>query len=214
MCFAGLVGLFPRISWRYVVLDEAQVIKNEQTNIARGLRKLHFQNTLLLTGTPLQNNLHELWSILNFLYPDIFQTSTVFDREGISTDAKALNSAHYMLRAFMLRRTKDLVEKEVPPKEEIKVNVALSPLQRQLYMSVLSDNKALIGDGEAGPKTKDFQKLTKYVHCDCTAKYTAIERYRSTSPPPTHTHTHTPHLCMLSVYAVRVDIDVASLCCL
>ena len=145
------------------MLDEAQVIKNEQTNIAKALRKLHFQNTLLLTGTPLQNNLHELWSILNFLYPDVFRTSTAFDREGVSTDAQALNQAHHMLKMCMLRRTKDLVEKEVPPKEEIKVNCALSPLQRQLYTALLSNNMGLLGDGDNGPRKKDFQQLSNLL---------------------------------------------------
>jgi SNF2 family DNA or RNA helicase len=59
-----------RMHWRYMVLDEGHVIKNEESQISKAVRGFHFQNALLLTGTPLQNNLRELFALLNFLFPE------------------------------------------------------------------------------------------------------------------------------------------------
>ena len=72
-------ALVQKIVWRCVVLDEGHVIKNEATEISQSVRKMHFVTAILLTGTPLQNNLTELWALLNFLYPDAFPERAVFD---------------------------------------------------------------------------------------------------------------------------------------
>lgn len=61
------------------MIDEAHKIKNEDSQLSQVVRKLHTECKLLLTGTPLQNNLHELWSLLNFLLPEIFSNSDLFD---------------------------------------------------------------------------------------------------------------------------------------
>lgn len=68
-----------KIKWHYIVIDEAHKIKNEESKLSQLVRKLNNENKLLLTGTPLQNNLHELWSLLNFLLPEIFDSSEMFD---------------------------------------------------------------------------------------------------------------------------------------
>ena len=73
-----------RTYWRYIVLDEGHVIKNEASQISRALRGFNKEATLLLTGTPLQNNLHELWALLNNLYPTIFPPSTAAAFDGES----------------------------------------------------------------------------------------------------------------------------------
>jgi len=65
--------------WEYVIVDEAHKLKNEDSQISKRLRQLDSRYRLLLTGTPLQNNLHELWSLLNFLLPEIFSSSDDFD---------------------------------------------------------------------------------------------------------------------------------------
>lgn len=66
-----------KIHWRYLVVDEAQRIKNDKAILLKILRTFEVEKRLLLTGTPLQNNLHELWSLLNFLLPDVFNSSDV-----------------------------------------------------------------------------------------------------------------------------------------
>jgi len=68
-----------KISWNYVIVDEAHKIKNEESQISLVIRTFKTQHKILLTGTPLQNNLHELWSLLNFLLPELFNNSEVFD---------------------------------------------------------------------------------------------------------------------------------------
>ena len=68
------------VHWRYLVLDEGHRIKNEKTALYDRLRLVKAQRKLLLTGTPLQNNLHELWALLHFLHPELFADSNTFDQ--------------------------------------------------------------------------------------------------------------------------------------
>jgi Superfamily II DNA/RNA helicases, SNF2 family len=70
-------GVFKKFNWRYMVIDEAHRIKNEKSKLSEIVREFKTTNRLLLTGTPLQNNLHELWSLLNFLLPEVFTSSDV-----------------------------------------------------------------------------------------------------------------------------------------
>ena len=83
-----------RFSFQYIIIDEAHKIKNEDSQTSKRIREIKSSYRLLLTGTPLQNNLHELWSLLNFLLPEIFQSSSDFDEwfdlknDGSLTDAQ------------------------------------------------------------------------------------------------------------------------------
>ena len=94
-------------------------------------------------GTPLQNNLHELWSLLNFLIPDVFSSAEDFDEwfdmDTDDTDVKhsLIQQLHKLLRPFMLRRLKSEVEKSLPPKKETLLYVPLSEMQRKLYKQCL-----------------------------------------------------------------------------
>lgn len=73
-------SVFKKFNWRYMVIDEAHRIKNEKSKLSEIVREFKTTNRLLLTGTPLQNNLHELWSLLNFLLPDVFNSSDVSNK--------------------------------------------------------------------------------------------------------------------------------------
>ena len=73
------MGPLLKFRWEYLIVDEAHKLKNEESQISQRLRQLDSRYRLLLTGTPLQNNLHELWSLLNFLLPEIFSSSADFD---------------------------------------------------------------------------------------------------------------------------------------
>jgi SWI/SNF-related matrix-associated actin-dependent regulator of chromatin subfamily A member 5 len=111
--------------WRYIIIDEAHRIKNEVSILSKVVRYFNFQFRLLLTGTPLQNNLHELWSLLNFLLPEVFNDSEIFDswfklKEG-EAETEVMNQLHKILKPFMLRRLKTDVEKEIPPKKGKKI---------------------------------------------------------------------------------------------
>jgi SWI/SNF-related matrix-associated actin-dependent regulator of chromatin subfamily A member 5 len=72
-------NFFRRFHWRYVIIDEAHRIKNENSVLSRVVRMLRTNYRLLITGTPLQNNLHELWALLNFLLPEIFSSAEKFE---------------------------------------------------------------------------------------------------------------------------------------
>lgn len=80
-----------KLNWRYIIIDEAHRIKNEKSKLSETVRELNSENRLLITGTPLQNNLHELWALLNFLLPDIFTSSDDFD-SWFSNDAMSGNT--------------------------------------------------------------------------------------------------------------------------
>jgi len=71
------IDYLKRVKWVYIVIDEAQRIKNENALLSKNVRRLKSTNRLLLTGTPLQNNLHELWALLNFLLPELFDSAGV-----------------------------------------------------------------------------------------------------------------------------------------
>jgi SNF2 family DNA or RNA helicase len=99
-----------QLHWRYIVLDEGHRVKNEHSQMSSSLRSLHYQNLLLLTGTPIQNNLHELWAMLNLLYPELFVAADEFDNafeinKG-QVDQAQIQKTGPLLVPFMLRRLK------------------------------------------------------------------------------------------------------------
>eukprot|EP00698_Gefionella_okellyi_P018344 TRINITY_DN5489_c0_g1_i1.p1 TRINITY_DN5489_c0_g1~~TRINITY_DN5489_c0_g1_i1.p1 ORF type:complete len:1058 (-),score=201.19 TRINITY_DN5489_c0_g1_i1:134-3307(-) len=168
MLLAEETFLHSRFHWRYVVLDEAQRIKNEKSLIGVSVRKLHAVNRLLLTGTPLQNNLHELWALLNFLYPDVLPESHVFDTafQIQSSEKQAVNNtqlltaAHALLQPLMLRRLKRDVLKGLPSKTEHTLYVPLSEMQRFFYKKLLESNSAVINGAESSAR---FSKLNNLL---------------------------------------------------
>lgn len=120
-------NMLNRLYFRIVCLDEGHKIKSEETLVAQAVRRIHCENRLLLTGTPLQNNLAELVSLLNFLLPDIFTNSkpfqAAFDITNNIIDKEKMMQAQKVLAVLMLRRLKHSVEKLMPPKIETKVRV-------------------------------------------------------------------------------------------
>ena len=135
-------GPLKKINWKYIIIDEAHRIKNDESKLSQIVRSFSSKNRLLITGTPLQNNLHELWALLNFLVPDIFSSdeefTSFFDTEKcLGEDTNLVSKLHEILKPFLLRRLKSDVEKKLLPKIETKLYVGLSAMQRQLYTKIL-----------------------------------------------------------------------------
>lgn len=134
---------FEKFAWRYLVIDEAHRLKNEASMFSKTVRGFSTAFRLLLTGTPLQNNLHELWALLNFLLPDIFSSSEQFDEwfdldvDDDEAKKNMISQLHNILRPFMIRRVKKDVAKGLPPKTETLVMVGMSKIQKQLYKKLL-----------------------------------------------------------------------------
>eukprot|EP00002_Diphylleia_rotans_P026171 TRINITY_DN5206_c0_g1_i2.p1 TRINITY_DN5206_c0_g1~~TRINITY_DN5206_c0_g1_i2.p1 ORF type:complete len:639 (+),score=142.50 TRINITY_DN5206_c0_g1_i2:43-1959(+) len=139
-----------KFGWRYLVIDEAHRIKNEKSILSEVVRSFHTQNRLLLTGTPLQNNIHELWALLNFLLPDVFNSSEDFEawfqigQEGVEVKEELVHQLHKVLRPFLLRRLKHDVEKSLPPKKETLLYIGLSKLQKDIYIGLLEKNVDIV----------------------------------------------------------------------
>jgi ATP-dependent DNA helicase len=145
--------------WKYLVVDEGHRLKNSKCKLIRELKHLTVSNKLLLTGTPLQNNLAELWSLLNFILPEIFSCSQSFESwfdlsgkyasqqgtEELEEKRKAQMVAklHAILRPFILRRLKQDVELSLPRKKEIILYARMTEHQKE-YQDLLV-NRALEG---------------------------------------------------------------------
>ncbi|KRT85966.1 helicase, partial [Oryctes borbonicus] len=149
------IKMFTKITWKYLILDEGHCLKNINTQTSRTMRELKCLNKLILTGTPLQNNLKELWALLNFIMPNIFKNmdtfSSIFLLEDFDDNSKivkeeqknnVISSLHKILQPFMLRRLKSDVLLDLVPKKEIVVYCPLTTLQRTLYMHTIKNNIA------------------------------------------------------------------------
>lgn len=134
-------SVFKKFTWKYMVIDEAHRIKNEESKLSLIVREIKTCNRLLLTGTPLQNNLHELWALLNFLLPDVFSSSEDFDdwfnTNNCLGDDGLIKRLHSVLKPFLLRRLKSDVEKSLLPKKEVNIYIGLSKMQRDWYTKIL-----------------------------------------------------------------------------
>ncbi|RCH92765.1 hypothetical protein CU097_007714 [Rhizopus azygosporus] len=142
-----------RYNWKYIVVDEGHRIKNMNCRLIRELKSYASANRLLLTGTPLQNNLAELWSLLNFLLPDIFDDLDMFqswfDFSDINNKSgqdriikeeeedKIVTSLHTILKPFLLRRLKTDVEHSLPKKKEYLLYAPLTQPQKNLYDAII-----------------------------------------------------------------------------
>ena len=134
-------GALGKIKWKYLIIDEAHRIKNENSSLSKAVRLIPVEFRLLIKGTPLQNNLHELWALLNSLLPEIFGDSEQFDEwfsmSGSEGQDNVIRKLHTVLRPIMLRRVKKDVACGLPPKKETKLFIGLTDMQRDWYKKIL-----------------------------------------------------------------------------
>ncbi|GFY51188.1 helicase domino [Trichonephila inaurata madagascariensis] len=143
---------FTTKKWKYLILDEAQHIKNFRSERWQTLSNFESSHRLLLTGIPLQNNLMELWSLMHFLMPNVIQSDIDLKEwfsnpfSGILDDSheyheNLIQKLHKVLRPFLLRRLKSEIEEQLPKKYEHIVMCRLSNRQRYLYDDFMSQTK-------------------------------------------------------------------------
>ena len=128
------------LEFNYIILDESQTIKNSGSMIARTVRLLKAGHKLCLTGTPLENNVGELWSQMEFLNPGLLGSKAVFDRRFArpiaNGDETARDSLKRMVTAFILRRTKDAVALDLPDKTDHVIRCPMTDGQTKVYGQV------------------------------------------------------------------------------
>ncbi|XP_043288526.1 chromatin-remodeling ATPase INO80 isoform X2 [Venturia canescens] len=163
---------FNRIKWQYMILDEAQAIKSTSSMRWKLLLGFSCRNRLLLSGTPIQNSMAELWALLHFIMPTLFDSHDEFNewfskdieshaenKTGI--DEKHLSRLHMILKPFMLRRIKKDVENELSDKIEIMVYCPLTSRQKLLYSALkkkirIEDLLHYTVGGDTGSNDKNF----------------------------------------------------------
>ncbi|XP_039555435.1 chromodomain-helicase-DNA-binding protein 6 isoform X4 [Passer montanus] len=137
-----------KIQWRCVVIDEAHRLKNRNCKLLEGLKLMALEHKVLLTGTPLQNSVEELFSLLNFLEPQQFPSETAFLEEfGDLKTEEQVKKLQSILKPMMLRRLKDDVEKNLAPKQETIIEVELTNIQKKYYRAILEKNFSFLSKG-------------------------------------------------------------------
>lgn len=190
-----------RIRWQYIIIDEGHRMKNANCKLAMTLGvKYKSRNRLLLTGTPLQNNLTELWALLNFLLPTIFSSADTFETwfkqpfESTTLGDTAeleeeetllvINRLHQVLRPFLLRRLKADVESQLPQKVEHVIRCDMSAWQRVLYRQVQS--RIGLATGQQNGTVKSYNNLLMQCKKICNHPYLFYGAEAILDLPPDH----------------------------
>lgn len=136
------------IIWRVGIFDEAHRLKNKASKAAEVLQTFQIEHKVLLTGTPIQNSLDELFALLNFLQPHRFYSREVFLKDyGNLKRSEDVEKLQALLKPLMLRRLKEDVEKSIPVKEETIIEVELTSIQKRYYRAILEKNFGFLMKG-------------------------------------------------------------------
>lgn len=180
---------FQRLHWQYMINDEAQALKSSSSVRWNTLLQFKCRNRLLLTGTPIQNSMQELWSLLHFIMPSLFDSHSEFNEwfskdiekkaanKAAALDNEQLGRLHMILAPFMLRRIKKDVQHELADKIEVQIDCSLSTRQRTIYDAIMRkiSINALIGASSSASADKtahgelmnlvmQFRKVCNHPH--------------------------------------------------
>lgn len=192
-------NILGRIRWKYIIMDEGHRMKNADCKLALTLgAKYTSRNRLLLTGTPLQNNMTELWALLNFLLPSIFSSAETFEtwfnapfQDSAFGESAELNEEenlliisrlHQVLRPFMLRRLKTDVEAQLPDKVELVLKCDMSIWQKVLYRQLQRRIGVSGGSGNVG--IRSFNNMVMQLKKVCNHPYLFYLEEELMSLPP------------------------------
>lgn len=146
-----------KFNWRMLAVDEAHRLKNHKSVLFKTLQEeFTFERVLLLTGTPIQNSLSELWALLHFIMPKEFNDiNTFLNKYNALSDKQTPSnkllseSLHNTLRPYLLRRTKEEVLKDLPIKNEIILYTGMTDMQRNIYLSILKRDSSLLSSNKS-----------------------------------------------------------------
>jgi chromodomain-helicase-DNA-binding protein 7 len=148
------------VPWEIAVFDEAHRMKNNRSKLTARMKDgaFRFKHKVLLTGTPIQNDVTEFWTLLNFVDPDGFDDMDDFmERYGDLKTKESIDQLHEEIRPYILRRLKEDVETSVPPKEETVIEVELTTAQKKYYRALYEKNVGFLYKNKT--KTSDGPSL-------------------------------------------------------
>ncbi|XP_065096609.1 chromodomain-helicase-DNA-binding protein 1 [Paramisgurnus dabryanus] len=158
------------VSWAFIGVDEAHRLKNDDSLLYKTMIDFKSNHRLLITGTPLQNSLKELWSLLHFIMPEKFHSWELFEEEHGKGRDSGYTSLHKELEPFLLRRVKKDVEKSLPAKVEQILRVEMSAIQKQYYKWILTRNYKALSKGTKG-STSGFLNIMMELKKCCNHCY-------------------------------------------
>jgi chromodomain-helicase-DNA-binding protein 4 len=166
-------ALLHALSWDVLCVDEGHRLRTKDSRLFQALTTARARQRTLLTGTPLQNRIEELFALLTYLDPAKFPDPEAYQARFAALDSEThLRELHALLAPHLLRRMKKDVLRDLPPKREVIVRVGLSPLQRELYKAVLTKNlpalRALSGRGAPPPKLMNIMMVRFLSHAILT----------------------------------------------